>query len=358
MAGSATHGGVTAGLLIGLPGLSRSSRCGDTRPLTSTGDRTLPTTCVCPRTSGRRAATFLLLTALGLLAACGKHPPADLPGASSEPAEAVRALAGRLQANDLSGFARAALPPADYAAMEAAWRDGRSRWPISELPLSTRLPGLLATLSAPDAEARLQRSFDSQLAGQGADLKSAARSLTLFGAQYLRKQPQYTTAQRAYYIAIVKALGNWGTHAPLGDRGRARAALKRLTASARRTGLYSEADFSAAGLDGSLTRLAPFAADVKAVLGTYDLALDETFADLRTGLVSQKGDVAVVRIEYPLAGVEIPTTVRLLRRDGHWYPEAFLQEAARVAERADATVERPVEQGMAPAKAAVPAAGP
>jgi hypothetical protein len=25
------------------------------------------------------------------------------------------------------------------------------------------------------------------------------------------KQPQYTTAQRAYYIAIVKALGNWGT---------------------------------------------------------------------------------------------------------------------------------------------------
>jgi hypothetical protein len=23
-------------------------------------------------------------------------------------------------------------------------------------------------------------------------------------------KPQYTTAQRAYYIAIVKALGNWG----------------------------------------------------------------------------------------------------------------------------------------------------
>jgi hypothetical protein len=67
--------------------------------------------------------------------------------------------------------------------------------------------------------------------------------------------------------------------------------------------------------------------------------------------------VAVVRIEYPLAG-EIPTTAAAGRRDGHWYPEAFLQEAARVSERADATVERPVEQGMAPAKAAVPAAGP
>lgn len=318
----------------------------------------MPTTCACQRTAGRRAAGLLFLAATGLLAACGKHSPSDLPGAGSEPAEAVRVLAGRLQANDLSGFARAALPPADHAAMEAAWREGRSRWPISELPLSTHLPGLLATLAAPGAEARLQQSFDTQLAGQGADLKSAARSLTLFGAEYLRKQPHYTAAQRAYYIAIVKALGSWGAHAPLGDRGRARAALERLTASARRTGLYSEADFSAAGLDGSLTRLAPFAADMKAVLGTYELDLDETFADLRTGLVSQKGDVAVVRVEYPLAGVEIPTTVRLLRRDGHWYPEAFLQEAARVSGQADVAVERSVERGAAPAKAAVPAAGP
>ena len=189
-----------------------------------------------------------------------KAPPLviQVPGAGSEPAEAVRVLAGRLQANDLPGFARAALPPADYVAVDAAWRAGRSRWPISELPLSTRLPGLLATLAAPGAEARLQQSFDGQLAGQGADLKSAARSLTLFGAQYLRKQPQYTAAQRAYYIAIVQALGHWGAHAPLGDRGRARAAIQRLAASARRTGLYSEADFSAAGLDGSLARLAPW----------------------------------------------------------------------------------------------------
>ncbi|PZU43056.1 MAG: hypothetical protein DI568_17765, partial [Sphingomonas sp.] len=79
----------------------------------------MPTTCACPRTAARRAGTFLFLTAIGLLAACGRHPPADLPGAGSEPAEAVRVLAGRLQANDLPGFARAALPPADYVAVDA-----------------------------------------------------------------------------------------------------------------------------------------------------------------------------------------------------------------------------------------------
>jgi hypothetical protein len=57
--------------------------------------------------------------------------------------------------------------------MEAA---ARRPQPLADfgIALSTRLPGLLATPSAPDAEARLQRSFDSQLAGQ-ADLKSAAR---------------------------------------------------------------------------------------------------------------------------------------------------------------------------------------
>ena len=301
--------------------------------------------------------------AVGVLAACGRHPPADMPGANSEPAEAVRALAERLQANDLAGFAHAALPPADHAAVDAAWRAGRSRWPLSELPLSARLPGLLAALAAPGAEARLQQSYDDQLAGQGPGLKAAARSLALFGTEYLGKQPQYTAAQRAYYIAIVQALGHWGAHAPLGDRGRARAAIQRLAASARRTGLYSEADFSAAGLDGSLARLAPFAADVKAVLGSYDLALDDTFADLRTGLVSQNGDAAVVRVQYPLAGREIETTVRLSRRDGRWYPEAFLREAAALAEAgtgrdAGKAVEPGAESAVERGAAVLPAAGP
>ena len=65
------------------------------------------------------------------------------------------------------------------AAVDAAWRAGRSRWPLSELPLSARLPGLLAALAAPGAEARLQYKWEKSaalLARIGAQLRLLSSS--------------------------------------------------------------------------------------------------------------------------------------------------------------------------------------
>ncbi len=108
-----------------------------------------------------------LLAALLLLPGC-KREPAELPGATAEPAATVRGLAERLRANDLAGFAKAAVTPEQYVQLDVAWREGHSRWPLTSLPLGEDLPGLLQYLSAPGAEQRLQRAFDTQIAGQGA----------------------------------------------------------------------------------------------------------------------------------------------------------------------------------------------
>ena len=137
------------------------------------------------------AAAFVLA---GLCAACGRDP-APAPGAE-RPAEAVRLLAQRLRANDPAGFAAIALPPALHARVEAGWRAGRSRWPLEELPFDERLPGMLATLSAPEAPAQLRQTFERQFAGAGGELHSAAVSLGLFGVEYLRKQFNATVESR------------------------------------------------------------------------------------------------------------------------------------------------------------------
>ncbi|WP_369935217.1 hypothetical protein [Xanthomonas tesorieronis] len=279
----------------------------------------------------------LLLAALAL-SGC-KRSPAELPGASAEPAAAVRELAHTLQRNDLAGYARAAVPPAHYQQLQQAWSEDRSRWPLTQLPLAERLPEVLDTLSAPDAERTLQRAFDAQLGGQTASLRQAAHSLGLFGVQYLRNQSDYTPEQRGHYVQLVEALSAWAEQAPLAERKRAQAAISQLSAAARRTGLRSDADLHGLGMEQSLQRLGPFLGVLKTVLAGYGLDLDASARELRTGLVSQQGDQAVVRIQYPLGGAEIDTTAVLVRRQGRWYLRDTLHEvdallAAAAAPRA------------------------
>lgn len=295
-----------------------------------------------------------LLLAVLALAGC-KRSPAELPGASAEPAAAVRELARTLQRNDLAGYARAAVPPEQYRRLQQAWSEDRSRWPLTQLPLAERLPEILDTLSAPDAERQLQRAFDAQFGGQAASLRQAAHSLGLFGVQYLRNQGDYTPEQRGHYVQLVQALSGWAEHAPLSERKRAQAAIARLSAAARRTGLRSDADLHGLGMEQSLARLGPFLADLKAVLGDYGLDLDASARELRTGLVSQQGDQAVVRIQYPLAGAQIDTTAVLVRQQGHWYLRDTLHEVDALLAAAAAPIAASAQPADAPAP---PAAGP
>lgn len=299
-----------------------------------------------------RNFAILLLSALLALPGCKPRAPVELEGAATEPATAVRQLAKRVHDNDLAGFARDALPPADLARMEVAWREGRTRWPLTELPLDNQLLPMLQALSAPGAEQKLRRGFDRQFANQDRDLRDAARSLGLFGAKYVQQQGDYSEDERRHYPQLIAALGTWAEDAPLGDAKRAHAAIPPLCAAARKTGLASEAALNQAGMLGSLQRLGPFFAQVKTGIASYGLDIDRSLADLRTGLVEQKGDQATVRLHYPLAGAEIDTVVHLQRRDGRWYLAGYLAEADKVA-----TMETP-EPSSGDALALPPAPAP
>ena len=268
----------------------------------------------------------LPLCGLLLLAACEREPVAPRP-ATSGPAGAVQQLVQRLQDNDLAGFARAAVPPADYARLELAWREGRSRWPLTELPLDDQLESMLTALAASDSERHLQQAFKRNFAHQDKDLKEAARSLGLFGVQYVKREGVFTDEERAHYAQMIQALSDWAQKAPLSDSSRGMAAIPPLVAAARKTGLTDEASFRSAGMTGSLQRLSPFFAQAKTLLAGYGLSLDRSFSELRTELVEQKGDQARVRVHYPLGDREIDTVVSLERRAGRWYLSDYLRHA-------------------------------
>ncbi|MCL7714781.1 hypothetical protein K5L01_09015 [Stenotrophomonas sp. CPCC 101365] len=268
--------------------------------------------------------------AVAVLAVGCRRSQEPLPGAATEPAAAVRELVQHLQRNDLAAYARASVPPGQYAELEAAWAQGHSRWPLDQLPLHDKLPALLGALAAPEAEAGLQRAFKAQIAGQAAAVRQAAHSLGLFGEQYIAQQGDYDDAQRAHYVQLVKALSEWAQAAPLSDPKLAQSTVATLTAAARATGLQDDGDFQAAGMTGSLTRLQPFAAAVKQVLAGYGLPLDDSIEQLRTGLVSEQGDRATVQVQYPLGAREIELQVALERRQGQWYLVRTLAEVEAV----------------------------
>lgn len=313
-----------------------------------------------------RAGRFQSTAWVSLLALClggcqRQETAMALPGAKAEPAAAMQSMTVPLRRNDLVAYTRIRVTPAQYTQLEAAWRSGASRWPLTELPLPNETGALLGSLSAPDAERRLQQAFDAQLAGQAQGIAQAAQSLGRFGVQYLRSRNDYQPEQRAHYMQLVDALSAWAARAPLADRPRARASIADLVAAARATGITSDADLQRLGMEESLRRLGPFWAACKKVLERYALSIDGSLDALRTGLISQDGDRAQVRLRYPLAARDIDLTVALIKRDGHWYQQQTQEEVTALlraqplpdlpaaAASPDATPAPPADAGQRPA---------
>lgn len=308
----------------------------------------------------RRAFAAALFVALGAVA-CQRPtapPVAEAPpAAGTRPAEAVRLLAARLRANDAAGFARIAVPPALHARLSTAWREGRSRWPLDELPLDAQVPALLANLSQPDSEARLLAAFDRQFAGSGRELRVAAHSLGLFGVEYLAQDAGYSEEEREHYRQGLTALARWGGAAPLDDRLRARATLVQLAAAARRAGIAGEADLARLGMDESLRRLGPVLGALKGAFARYGLDLDASLDALDASLLEQTGDDARVRLRYRLGDEAIDAVVAMRRIDGRWYLRDHLRHA-EASLAAPPAAEAPSAAGWWPFRRGRQLAGP
>lgn len=296
----------------------------------------LPATLPAPRRGTRLLLRGTLAGLLLALAACKPVTPehgnatadaAPIAHGAADPVQAVTVTSALLRGNDYAGFARAAVPADLHAALDAAWRSGHSRWPLSELPFEQRLPALLQALSAPGAETALQRAFDRQFAGADRELHQAAEALGVFGTEYLRTGEGFSDAERAHYTQLVRAAAVWARTAPLGDKRLAHVAVVRMVAAARGSGLGDAGSFAAHGMDEGLRRIGPFLAATKDTLRDYGLDLDASLQAMQVELIDSQGDVASVRMHYPLGQQQIQAQVQVLRLDGRWYLQDFIDHA-------------------------------
>ncbi|WP_157754253.1 hypothetical protein [Lysobacter capsici] len=275
----------------------------------------------------RRVRMICLSTAL-LVAAAGCGPdPAPAEPVASLPTQAVTQLVADLRRNDLAGYARHALPPELHARLETAWREGRTTWPLTELPLHDRFPTFIAALAAQNAERDLVASFRRQFAGADGELHSAARTLGVFAIQYVRSEAVYSDTERDHHAQLIGAISQWAQTTSLGDSAKGRAAIPQLVSAARATGLAAPDAFAHNGMDRSLRRLGPFVERLKQVLGGYGLDLDAALDSVDATLAEQTGDTARVRIRYQLAGEPVDAYVLVERRQDRWYLSDVLRHA-------------------------------
>ena len=292
------------------------------------------------RPSAARRVALAVMLSLGLLACERSTPGAGAPigvavkpqaQAARKPVEAVHVLRDRLLARDGAGFARLAVPPALHAQLADGWRDGRSRWPLDELPLDTKLPKMLATLQEKEAESKLMATFRRQFAGADRDIDQAIRTLVLFAGEYVQKEADYTPEERDHVAQALVAVGEWGRNAPLSDPKHAQPFFGALVAAAHRSGIDGKAGtaaYAALGMQGSLNRLSPFIATLLAQLRIqYGLDVDTSLRGMDARLLEQTGDSARLRLRYTLAGQPIDAIVPVVRIDGHWYLADFVRRA-------------------------------
>lgn len=277
--------------------------------------------CLCLPACEREAAGG---TAIGIAAR-------QAPQAASKPVDAVNVLRDRLLARDGAGFARIAVPPALHARLAEGWRQGRSRWPLDELPLDAKLPRMLAALQEKNAESKLMATFRRQFSGADRDIDQAIRTLVLFGGEYVQKEADYTAQERDHVAQALAALGDWALAAPLSDPRRAQPFFTALAAAARRSGIDGQtgnAAWATRGMDASLDRLSPFLATLLAQLRSqYGLDVDAALRGMQVRLLDQAGDSAHLRLRYTLAGRDIDAIVPAVRIDGHWYLADFVRRA-------------------------------
>lgn len=283
-------------------------------------------------TAARRAPFVLALLAALLLAGCRAEEDAPPPARPAPtPEAAVHRLLDDLRRDDLGAYAVHALPPDLYARTDAAWRTGRSRWPLSELPLARHLPAAIDRLAAPGAETLLRRGYRQQFAGAHRDVRTAARTLGLFARRVLEDSPDLPADERRHRLQQVAALAAWADTAPLADAGRVEPLLPGLVRAARATHLSGgDAAWSQAGLHRSLTRLRPALREGKRALAALGLDLDASLRGARVERITGTADRARLRLRYTLAGRAVVADLDLVRRPEGW----FLADSLRHAQAA------------------------
>ncbi len=283
------------------------------------------------------AWTLLALLALVLtLAACRKDPP-EAAEAAGNPVAAVEGLAKALRDNDLVRYSHLSLPPELHARTEALWnRRVAQAEPVTDAD-AVEYDKMMARLTAPDAEAELNRDLEPKLAKLESEISGQWPLMQATGLIFLNAAIQANTdlsaEEKTHATEVVAGLVSWAQPALFTDRARARVAVSAVVETANALDLPTLAQARALPMGPAMEKGGIALAGVKQVAKAYDLDLDRALYGVRAELVSAQGDRAQVKVSYPLLDKTVSFEMAMVRRGDGWYSAQAVADAeAELAE--------------------------
>ncbi len=305
----------------------------------------------------RRLPTWALLALLALvlaLGACRKDPPEEAK-APGDPVAAVEGLAKALRDNDLVRYSRLSLPPELHARTEALWnRRVAEALPVEDAD-AAEYNQMMARLTAPNAEAELNRDLKPKLAKLEAEISGQWPMMQATALIFLNAAIQANTdlsaEEKAHSNEVVAGLMAWAQPSLFTDRARARVAVSALVETADTLALPTLAQARSLPMIPAMEKGGIALAGLKKITLAYDLDLDRALDGVRAELVSANGDRAQVKVSYPLLDKTVSFEMEMIRQGDGWY-------SAQAVRDAEAELAAAGEQATpAPTGAAADAAG-
>jgi hypothetical protein len=300
---------------------------------------------------------FAGLTALSL-AACQKEEtagetPAAAAKATANPAEAITATAGKLKAGVVLAVIQMSVPPRHYERMKAEWKTKVESDPVTEEDRA-EFAAMMAKLTAPDADAALFAEAEPQLAQFETEMASQMPLMIGMGQgfamQAIQANEKLSAAQKQQAGDVVGAVAGWLQGVQFADRELAKQAIGKVTATARAMDLKTLDEARALEFEAAMAKAGVAFNGLKDVLAVYGLDLNQTFDSVKTAIVSQEGDNAVVKVDYQIFGQPLSFETPMVQIDGRWYGKDTVEQLdkemnapAEVATPADAATDAAAE---------------
>lgn len=298
-----------------------------------------------------------------LLAAC-KREPQPIEGAPDEPVAAVEALAGALAEGDLVAYSRLSLPPELRAKQAELWRQQMAApIPIADDKVR-RYNELMATLTAPDAEARLWAAAEPRLAAMqeqvGPKWALGVTMLSGFATAAIAADPTLSDAEQSHAEGVVDAVSEWAKdQANFTDPARAKQAIGIAVRTARAMELPTLEAARTLEYDAMLGKASVAFRGSKEIAGAFGVDIGAALAQVQADVVELDGPRAVVRVRYPLLGKEVSFEQPMVRIGEGWYREDAVQSLEKaLAEQAAAMPPAVAGEAATGEGAPAPAAAP
>lgn len=307
------------------------------------------------RWAGLRALALAAAAAL-VLAACHRTPP---PPSNATPEKAVATNLRLTATGDFDGLLRNRLPPAAYAQWRRDWNVRHAQPPPVSATQRQQFADILQALTAPQAEARLLKQLQPQLAnGGGKGLPPVLASvLTASVKSLIETSPQLGPRQRTLALQVLAAIEAKAATVNFADKHKLTKAIALLCHAARDLHVTTLAQWQALDYATTMRDYGIIWNALQAALRVYGIDLPRGLTTAKPMIVSIAGADAQVQLHLTVAGTPMTAQWTLHEEAGHWYDAAMLAAWRQAHPAAATSVAAPASSaGPPPASALEPGA--